>query len=163
MFSPPPSSTRPPKGNLGWFFSCVSKTFHQKCLLRYIAERVTRITDNKDRADELYTTESAVVRQSEQTAFLVADDNGIAGNGYGLDMTLHLSLKRFQRILNVNDLRLAAGLFCELLSSSHLPRLPPGRLRETLGGFLRVLAHSSEFFLLRKANDFQRARHRLLF
>ena len=51
------------------------------------------------------------MRQSEQTAFLVADDNGIAGNGYGLDMTLHLSLKCFQRILNVNDLRLAAGLF----------------------------------------------------
>ena len=53
----------------------MSKTFHQKCLLQYIAERVTRITDNKDRADELYTTESAVMRQSEQTAFLVADDS----------------------------------------------------------------------------------------
>lgn len=47
------------------FFSCAPKCFHQKYLLRHIAERVTRITDNENRADELYTTESAVVRQSE--------------------------------------------------------------------------------------------------
>ena len=62
------------------------------------------------------------MRQSEQTAFLVANDSGIGKNGYDLDMAIHLSLKCFQCILNVNDLRLTAGLFTDCF---HPVQTPP--------------------------------------